>query len=103
MGRFLLPGIPNFGADIRAPKRYFLLMSKAEIVAELPKLTPAERDEVRLKLAEMDGQDWLDEDDPLTESEKALLEARFAAHEADPATAIPWAEYQERLRRRLGE
>lgn len=30
-------------------------MSKAEILAELPKLTPEERDEIRLKIAELDG------------------------------------------------
>lgn len=78
-------------------------MSKAEIVEELPKLTPAERDEIRLKLAEMDGQDWLDDDDSLTDAEKALIEARVAAHESSPETAVPWEDFQERLRRRLGE
>jgi hypothetical protein len=38
-------------------------MSKTDILAELPKLTPEERDEIRLKLAEIDDR-WLDEDDP---------------------------------------
>ena len=78
-------------------------MSKAEIVAELPKLTPAEREEIRLKLAELDGQDWLDEDDPLTDAEKAMIESRIAAHEKNPETAIPWEEYEARLKRRMGE
>ncbi len=32
-------------------------MSKAEIVEELPRLTPAEREEIRLKLAELGGND----------------------------------------------
>ena len=77
-------------------------MSKAEIVEELPKLTPAEREEIRLKLAELDGRDWLDEDQPLTDDEKALIEARFEAHESNPAAAVPWGEFQERLGRRLG-
>jgi hypothetical protein len=37
-------------------------MSKAEILSELPKLTKEERHEIRVKLAEMDGDGWLDED-----------------------------------------
>ena len=39
-------------------------MSKTEILEELPNLTPSERDEIRLKLAELDGDRWLDDDDP---------------------------------------
>ena len=77
-------------------------MSKAEIVEELPKLTPAEREEIRLKLAELDGNDWLDEGDPLTEGQRALIEARLEAHEKNPETAVPWDEFAARLQRRLG-
>lgn len=57
--------------------RYHRPMSKTEILEELPKLTPEEREEIRLKLAELDGNEWLDSDDPLSDKEKALLEARF--------------------------
>jgi putative addiction module component (TIGR02574 family) len=78
-------------------------MSKAEIVEELPKLTPAEREEIRLKLAELDGNDWLDTDDPLTDGEKALIEARIEAHEKNPEAAIPWDEFEVRLQQRLGK
>ena len=59
-------------------------MSKTEILEELPKLTKTERQEIRLRLAELDGDDWLDNDDPLTVHEKALLEARLAAYAKDP-------------------
>ena len=52
-------------------------MSKTDILEELPKLTLEERHEIRLKLAELDGDGWLDDDDPLTDDEKALLEARL--------------------------
>jgi putative addiction module component (TIGR02574 family) len=76
-------------------------MSKAEIVEELAKLTPAERDEIRLKLAELDGNDWLDEDDPLTNGEKALLSARLAAYEQDPDVGSSWGEMEARIRARL--
>lgn len=78
-------------------------MSKADILSELPKLTATEREEIRLRLAEIDGVEWLDQDDPLTDAEKALIESRLAAHEKDPASAIPWEEFRSRLKRRLGE
>ena len=75
-------------------------MSKAEILAELPRLTSEEREEIRLRLAELDNR-WLDEDDPLTDDQKRLLESRIEAHEKHPETAIPWEEFNARLRRRL--
>ena len=78
-------------------------MSKAEILREQPKLTLAEREEIRLKLAEIDGEEWLDKDDPLTDADKALIEARLEAHEKSPESAIPWKEFDTRLKRRLGE
>ena len=75
-------------------------MSTAEILQELPKLSPEERKEIRLKLAELDDDQWLD-DDPLTDSEKALLEARLAAYEKDPDAGSSWAEVEARIRARL--
>ena len=77
-------------------------MSKAEIIAEIPNLTKGERDEIALKLAELNG-GWMDADDPLTDEDKALIEARLEAHEKHPQTAIPWGEFDARLKRRLGE
>ena len=76
-------------------------MSKVEILQELPKLTPEERKEIRLKLAELDDNNWLDDDDPLTASEKALLEARLAAYEKDPDAGGSWEEVEARIRARL--
>lgn len=76
-------------------------MSKTDILAELPKLTREERDEIRLKLAEIDDR-WLDEDDPLTDDQKALIETRIEAHERNSEQAIPWEEFKARLSRRLG-
>jgi hypothetical protein len=77
-------------------------MSKAEILAELPKLTPAERREVRLKLAALDGEEWLAADDPLLDAEKALLDARLAAYEKDPDAGSSWEEVEARVRAKLG-
>jgi putative addiction module component (TIGR02574 family) len=78
-------------------------MSKAEILAEIPKLTPEEREEIYLKIVELDSDEWLDTDDPLTDEQKALIEARIEAHEKNPQSAIPWEEFNARLKRRLGE
>lgn len=78
-------------------------MSKVEILDELPRLKPEEREEIRLKLAELDGNDWLDEDDPLTESEKALIEQRVADLERNPRASIPWAEARAHLQARFVE
>ena len=78
-------------------------MTKAEILDELPRLTPEERHEIRLKLSELDGDLWLDHDDPLTEQDKALIEARIEAHERNPESAIPWEDFKARLNRRIGE
>ena len=78
-------------------------MSKAEILAEIPKLTPQEREEIYLKLVELDGDRWLDADDPLTEEQRALLETRLADMETHPEKSIPWSEAEARLKARFGE
>ena len=72
-------------------------MSKVEILEELPKLSAEERQEIRLKLAELDGDSWLDDDDPLTDAEKALLEARLTDIEQHPEKSIHWEEAKRRI------
>jgi hypothetical protein len=76
-------------------------MSKTEILEELPKLTKMERQEIRLRLAELDSDDWLDDEDPLTIQEKALLDARLAAYAKDPDAGSTWEEVEGRIRARL--
>ena len=78
-------------------------MSKAEILAELPKLTAEERAEIQAKLDELGGEGWLDGDDPLTDEQKALLEARLDDLEKHPEKSIPWKEAEARLKARFGE
>jgi len=56
-----------------------------------------------LKLAELDSDPWLDSDDPLTDQEKALLEARLAEIEKHPEKSIPWDEAKKRLDARFGK
>jgi putative addiction module component (TIGR02574 family) len=76
-------------------------MSKTEILEELPKLTKNERDEIRLKLAEIDGDSWLDDQEPLTDKEKALLDSRLAAYLRNPEEGSSWEEVESRIRARL--
>ena len=77
-------------------------MSKTEILEELPKLTKMERQEIRLKLAELDSEDWLDDEEPLTVEERALLDARLAAYAKDPDAGSTWEEVEGRIRARRG-
>jgi putative addiction module component (TIGR02574 family) len=65
-------------------------MSKAEILAEIPKLTPEERDELRQKLDEFD--------DDLTTEELALIDARMEEHRRDPGSAVPIDDLKSSLR-----
>ena len=55
----------------------------------------------RLKLVERLNDDWLDEEDPLTVHEKALLEARLAGYAKDPDAGSTCEEVEGRIRARL--
>ncbi len=69
-------------------------MSKAEILAELPKLSPEERGEILLQL-------WrLEEAAGPSEDERALLDDAQAAFDANPNAGASWADVEARLRRR---
>jgi hypothetical protein len=71
-------------------------MSFAEVLNELPTLTFEQRQLLIRRAVEID-------DPPLTREDEASIEERIAAHEKDPASAIPWEEFDARLKRRLGE
>jgi len=51
--------------------------------------TSGEEAAIRVKLAELDGDGWLDDDASLTEEQKALIESRIEAHEKSPETLYP--------------
>ena len=69
-------------------------MSKTEILAELPKLSPPERGEILEQL-------WrLEEAAVPTKRDKALLNEAQAAYDVKPNAGAPWAEVEARLRRR---
>ena len=73
-------------------------MSKSEIIEQLPRLSREERQEIRLKLAELDPDDWIAESLPLSLEDEALVEARMAGHRSAPETSIPLDEMKRRLR-----
>jgi putative addiction module component (TIGR02574 family) len=93
--------LDRFPAGSVAMADYFIAMSKAEMLAELPKLAPQERAEIRAKLDELNGSRWLDASEPLTMAEQALLDARLAAYAKDPDAGSSWEEVESRLRDRI--
>jgi hypothetical protein len=78
-------------------------MTKAEILQELLKLPANEREEILLKLVELNGNDWLDHDDPLSNEEKAMLDARLADMEQNPESSIAWIEAKRQIEERFGK
>jgi putative addiction module component (TIGR02574 family) len=72
-----------------------------DVIAELPKLSAEERQELRLQLARLDGDGWTDAEDPLTNAEKALLDARLAAYAKDPDAGSTWGEVEARIKAKL--
>ena len=72
-------------------------MSKAEILEALPKLSPEERQEIRAKLKELDGEEWLDHGE-LSQEEKATVEARLDEYDRNPEAGSSWDEAKARIR-----
>ena|ERR1051326_5262101 len=69
-------------------------MSKTEILEELPKLAKTERQEIRLRWAELDSDDSLDDEELLTVHERALLDTRLAAYAKNPDAGSTWEEIE---------
>ena len=71
-------------------------MSKAEILAELPKLTPEDRAEIQARLDELAGQGWLD-DGELCDEERRLLDSRLDECERNPSSFVPWEQAKAQI------
>jgi hypothetical protein len=71
-------------------------MSTTEILAELSRLTPAEREAVRFRL------DDLDAAAPLTPEEQKLVAERVAAYRQNPGASVSWAVVEGEIRQQLG-
>src|SRR5207237_5398014 len=66
-------------------------MSKTEIIAELPHLSPEELAEVQAKLDELTGEIWHPQAD-LTDSDKSALDAALTEYQKNPDAGRPWDE-----------
>lgn len=75
-------------------------MSKAEILAELPRLQPAELAEVQAMLDELLGDAWL-EDAQLSESDKVTLDAALAEYHNSPNAGSSWEQVRARIEAKL--
>jgi hypothetical protein len=75
-------------------------MSKAEILAELPKLTVEELAEIQAKLDQLAGEAWLDRGE-LTPDDRATLNETLAEYQKNPDAGSPWSEVEARIRSRL--
>ena len=71
-------------------------MSKAEILAELPKLKAAERTQVFERLCELQERDLLQGHGP-TPEEQRLLDQALAEFERDGQRGEPWRDVLHRL------
>jgi putative addiction module component (TIGR02574 family) len=75
-------------------------MSKAEIIAELARLTPQDRAEVQDRLDELAGDAWLDRGE-LTDQDKQLLDAELAEYERSPDAGSSWDQVKARIQAKL--
>ena len=72
-------------------------MVDASLISRVITLSPAER----LELISAVWETLSPADAPVTEEEKALLDARLADLDNSPQDQSPWSEVQARLRRQL--
>ena len=75
-------------------------MSKAEILAELKKLSRTELAEVQAGLDALLGDNWL-ENGELTAADRAALDSALASYRAHPEAGCPWEEVAGRIRSQL--
>ena len=71
-------------------------MSTTEILSQLPRLTPEERDLIRHRL------DAIDSSAPLTPAEKQIITQRVSAYRQNPDAVVSWAIAEAEIRKQLG-
>lgn len=75
-------------------------MSKAEIIAELPRLNPEERAEIQARLDELAGSDWQDAG-KLSDEDRQTLDASLAEYQKSTGAGSSWDEAKTRVRSKL--
>jgi hypothetical protein len=78
----------------------FTAMSKAQILSELPHLSPEDLADVQAKLDELAGNAWQDRGE-LSDADKRTLDATLDAYEKSPATGSDWNEAKARIQAKL--
>jgi hypothetical protein len=71
-------------------------MSTAEILAQLPRLTPADREMVRARLDDIDAAA------PLSPEEKRIVDERVAACRQNPGAGVSWTVAEAEIRQQIG-
>ena len=71
-------------------------MSKEEIIESLGHLSVQERQEVRVRLAEIDSDEWMD-DGTLSDREKSIIQDRFEDFEKNPGESLPWIQARQEM------
>ena len=74
-------------------------MSKADILAELPKLPSGARHEIFERICELDEQELLTGSEP-TPEEKAMLDRELEEYRLNPEAGSSWEEVESRLRKK---
>lgn len=72
-------------------------MSKAEILEQLPKLTPVDRSQLFARLAELHEADLISSETP-TADERKILDEALAEFERDRNPGEPWRDVLHRIR-----
>jgi hypothetical protein len=72
-------------------------MSKAEILNDLPSLSPSDRSQVFARLAELHEADLLSGDEP-SPGERQALDAALAEFERDREPGQPWRAVLQQVR-----
>ncbi|TWT41880.1 hypothetical protein RAS1_30040 [Phycisphaerae bacterium RAS1] len=75
-------------------------MSKAEIIAGLPRLSPEELAEVQAKLDELAGDAWHDRGE-LNNADRQALDGTLSEYEKSPDAGSPWEDVRARIESKL--
>ena len=75
-------------------------MGKAEILAELARLTPQDLADVQARLDELAGDAWQDRGE-LSDADRQTLGATIADYEKSPDAGSPWDEVKARVQSKL--
>ena len=75
-------------------------MSKTEIIAQLPHLSPEDRAEVQAKLDELAANAWQDRGQ-LSDADKQSLDAALAEYEKSPDAGSTWDQVKPRVQSKL--